>query len=267
MVIFIGVCIIPSGTTLVEGAGEGDVQPPVNIVLYGMLGENEWYLSCVTITFIINVEEVDYIMYKLDDEEWITYTEPFEVCKDGEHTICWYYVYNGGNQSDIECIDFKIDQTDPTINLTIEKIGFRKWLITADVFDETSGVERVEFYFDQELQGAVTEPPYEWIYNSINPVGFSVRGAILNPEFTEETVSFFAVIVRGHVRWHYIYGHPTVNAIVYDYAGNYAISPPISPLFITINHLYIFQQLTFPNDYSGYIGKHFISAVFEDGPY
>jgi len=60
-------------------------------------------------------------------------------------------------------------------------------LLTATVSDETSGVARVEFYLDGELLGEVTEAPYEW-------------------ECSESG---------------------TAQAIVYDNAGNEAMSDPV----------------------------------------
>jgi len=233
-------------------------EPPVSIYLDGILGENGWFVSSVTIAFIVNGEEVDYIMFELNGGEWTVYTEPFVVGEDGEHTICWYYVDTEGNHSANDSMDFKIDQTNPTIDLRIEKIGFKKFLLTAVVSDETSGINRVEFYFDSILIGTATEEPYEceWsgISNRHNPAAIvydnagnkeitppysipqtRVFGIICNPEFIEGTVSFFAI------------------AVVCSYCF---------PC--------ILRQLTFHtacSGYSGYIGEHFICAVFEYGPW
>jgi len=169
-----------------------DTTPPVTTHEFeGDMGDNDWYVSDVTV--ILTAEDdsagVDYTMYKLeDDTEWQEYTGPILVTEDGEHTITYYSVDKVGNkENDSDPFGFKIDQTDPTINLTVEKTGLMKWLLTATVSDETSGVARVEFYLDGVLLGNVTEPPYEW-----------------------------EVTKKG-----------TARAIVYDNAGNEALSDEV----------------------------------------
>lgn len=256
IVLFFGMCITPSLTgvkeTVPNFSSDAVVVPPVEITIDGILGDNGWYISCVTITMEATGPNVSYIMLKLDDGDWQEYTGPFVIREDGIHLLCWYSVDNEGNQSHPECIEIKIDQTPPIINgLTAKKIEINTWLFTADVFDETSGVNRVEFYVDGEFVGVVTEAPYILEYSGTGyglqivvydnagneaisyppppppppPPGI-VFGIIRDPEFTEETVTFFAIIVV------------------------YYIFPCI------------LRQLTFPNDYSGYIGEHFIFAIF-----
>ena len=129
-------------------------------VLDGTTGENSWYVSDVSIIF--KGSGCESVYYKIDDGEWATYVAPIVISEDGVHLFCWFYVDNEGNLSDVECIEIKIDKTDPTIDLTVEKIGFRKWLITADVYDETSGIKRVEFHLNNEYLGETTIAPYVW---------------------------------------------------------------------------------------------------------
>ena len=244
-----------------------DQTPPITTHEFdGVLGENGWFVSNVIVTLTAEDETsgVDYTMHKLDNGEWTTYTDPFIVTEDGEHTLYYYSEDIAGNEEDINEADFKIDQIPPTINLTIEKIGFNTWLFVADVFDETSGVNRVEFYIDCILIGTVTEEPYEYEFSAIctahivdaivydnagnyeipptPPQDPSTRvfGIISNPKFTEETISFFAIAVLCR--------------------GTYGFCS--FPFF--------FRQLTFHtaySGYSGYIGEHFICAVFDYGPW
>jgi hypothetical protein len=138
----------------------------INITINGTLGNNGWYISCVIITFSIgpNVGEV---WYQINGEGWYKYTGYFylEICEDGFYEFCVKYKDITGNIS-IECINFKIDQTPPSIALK-KKIGCNKVEFLAHVHDETSGVNRVEFYLGNELQKNVTNPPYTWIYEGI----------------------------------------------------------------------------------------------------
>jgi len=241
-----------------------DQTPPTTTHEFkGIMGDNNWFVSDVTVTLSAEDETsgVDYTMYKVNDGEWITYTGPFNICGDGMHILYYYSVDFAGNVEDVNEAYLKIDQTDPTIDLIIEKIGSNTWLLTADVSDETSGIAKVEFYINGEIVGEVREPPYEWIYNHTSSNRFSVRGVILNPEFNEETVSFFAVMAI-----HSIFNNPVAQAIVYDNAGNCGISIPCPSINNNRFGIFLFQQLTFPNNYSGRIGIFFINAVFKYGP-
>lgn len=260
VLLFLGTSVIPLTVSTYFSA-----DPPVNIALDGILGDNGWFISCVTIMFMINGGEVDYIMYNLDGGEWTVYTEAFVVCKDGHHMISWYYADNEGNQSEIECMDFKIDQIKPTIGLTIERIGFWKYMAKADVSDETSGVNRVELYFDNKLIKILTEEPYEYVFSAISiahlceaivfdnagnyeisfipPPGWitetHVFGIIRNPKFTEDTVSFFAILVLCRME----------NSFIF------------CPFFRQLTFYTVYET------YSGYISDHFICAVFPFGPW
>jgi len=162
-------------------------------------GENNWYISNVHVVLLATDEPgmlfatgepfgfgVDYTMYRINEGDWQEYTGPFTVDDDDEYTLEFYSVDYAGNKEEAKSIGFKIDQTAPTINLTVEKTD-STWLLTADVSDETSGVAKVEFYLDGELLGNVTESPYTW-------------------EVSEEGTAY---------------------AVVYDNAGNEAISDPV----------------------------------------
>jgi len=145
-------------------------------VFNGTMGENDWYTGGIWIFFNYDPNVVAEIWYRIDDGEWMLYTEPFYYDEDGEHTLEYYFVdYEGHESAIFGPFAFKIDQTDPIIELTVEKIGSNTWLFTADVFDETSGVNRVEFYVDGEFVGEVTEAPYEWEYSgTVREVGVVV---------------------------------------------------------------------------------------------
>ncbi len=134
---------------------------PCYPVINGTMGDTGWYINCVTIHFVIN-ESVDAICYNIDGGAWQTYAAPdiITICEDGEHAFEWYFVYQG-NQSDTYLIDFKIDQTLPEVTIIKERIGFNKIKITVIAEDETSGINRVEFYFDGILQYTLYVPPYE----------------------------------------------------------------------------------------------------------
>ncbi|GAH68491.1 unnamed protein product, partial [marine sediment metagenome] len=69
-----------------------DMVPPVTtIILDGTMGENDWYVSSVTVTLSATDElsGVESTWYQVDSGNWKIYTKLFTVSGDGHHTI--YY--------------------------------------------------------------------------------------------------------------------------------------------------------------------------------
>ncbi|KYK23166.1 hypothetical protein AYK25_02175 [Thermoplasmatales archaeon SM1-50] len=148
-----------------------DTIPPTSThELSGTMGNDNWYVSCVTITVEAtdNTSGVDVIFLKVDNGDYVEYTEPVEICTDGEHEFWYYAVDIAGNIEDENGpFSFKIDQTDPVFNsytFTAQNTLKNKWLCVADVEDETSGVVLVEFYVDDALVGNVTATPWEFLF-------------------------------------------------------------------------------------------------------
>jgi hypothetical protein len=158
---------------------EGDTTPPVTThELDGTMGENDWFISDVTITLTAEDDDsgVDFTMISIDGGAFEEYTAPVVVSDDGEHEFEYYSVDNAGNEEPVNGpFDFKIDQTPPTIELTSEKLAFNKWLFTADCDDATSGMDKVEFYLSIDggaftLEDTVTSPPYEYEYTGLQNI-------------------------------------------------------------------------------------------------
>jgi hypothetical protein len=136
-----------------------DVASLVVAVNRKMLND-DWINSDFKITINPDPYDIKDVYYKLNDADWMSYTEPLVVSEDGFHRFWWYIVDNAGGISTPDSISFKIDCTPPEINLIRERLAIDKVKFTADVYDETSGIDRVEFswdYIDYDF-------PYEWIY-------------------------------------------------------------------------------------------------------
>jgi len=160
ILLFLGTSIIPIvGSVSIEK--EQSVMPKScfdGIILNGTMGENGWYISDVTVTFVGG----NYTYFRIDGGNWIVYTGPFVISTDGIHlieaTYDFEHIYN---------ITIKIDRTPPICNLIAKRVGFFKWQFFVNASDETSGINRVEFYIDCRLIGVDTRLPYEiiWSYN------------------------------------------------------------------------------------------------------
>ncbi|KAA0008735.1 MAG: hypothetical protein FE042_01220 [Thermoplasmata archaeon] len=168
-----------------------DKEPPVTThSLSGTMGLNDWYISPVTITLTADDGDgsgVEHIYYCLDGCGIEVYTSPITVSTGGPHTLEYWSVDKVGNQEAHHTITFKIDTVNPTVEISqptpgiyvkgrkiwpifgIFKCPFTLIIGSIDVKvnanDENSGVDRVEFYIDEDLLNTDTEEPYEWTWN------------------------------------------------------------------------------------------------------
>jgi hypothetical protein len=170
-------------------------------------GLNGWYVSNVGVTLEAEDPEVngvssgvDVIKYKVDSGSEQTYTGEITVSTDGEHTVYYYAIDNVGNTETQKTVTFKIDKGSPNIALSYEVTGGSAnagytvvWTATAD--DETSGMDKVEFYFMGYLQDTVSGPgpTYTWTINNYNPdlaatfrvIGFDMAGNTAEDSITD----------------------------------------------------------------------------------
>ncbi len=98
-------------------------------------------------------DEVDYTSYRLESDDWQTYTTPFVISEDGIHTIERYSVDTEGNVEDVRTLEVKIDKTAPELALTVDdgtEFTADDVNISWTCSDACSGVDRVEYSLDDE---------------------------------------------------------------------------------------------------------------------
>jgi hypothetical protein len=277
----IGVVVLFFITTISSTIGISnhldDITPPVTTISFNPLepnGDNGWYVSNVTVTLNASDDDsgVNTTHYRINGGIWYNYSEPFILVEDGKDILIEFYsTDNAGNQEEVKSVKINIDQTKPTITLEYEITGgnqIQGWEITftATATDDTSGMNKVEFYLDDILQETVTGPgpTYQSVCRlppSYPLYELKARGLILNPEITDEYVKFFAIIViiiGLYYNYHF-------SAYAYDNAGNwdfYSIENPKPPSSVSPG-IYLFKNLTLPSNYTGYIGKYFVKATFD----
>ncbi len=270
IVLFLGVSVIPSTGNMVFN---DDTTPPVTTCALDPPepdGDNGWYVNDVNVTLNAtdDMSGVKEIKYRVGSGSWQTITGDngsFIVDEDGNDIPIEYYaIDNAGNEETHQIVKIDKDQTKPDIALTLETYkenGIWYILFTATCNDATSGMDRVEFYMDDELVCTDDKAPYEWTYTV--PFISNVIGLILNPQSSEENITFFALIViitNEHDSSSVYSKH--FNATAYDMAGNSETDDISSPCYIPPG-IYMFQHLTFPNNYTGHMGRFFIRATFE----
>ena len=246
-----------------------DTTPPVTTISFDPPvpdGDNGWYVSNVTVTLNATDNESGVWRTFCSLSPGGNYTEPILVSQDGIYYITFYSIDYAGNVEAMKSATIKIDQTRPFILLTytVEGNVLRGWEITfnAAASDEMSGMNRVEFYYNDAHQGTIfgPGPTYELIY--FGPQ-ITVRGVIRHREITDESVRFYAIIVKIKNHWD-TWESSKRWAIAYDQAGNYIddfIENHCLPAFVE-SGFYVFQDVMLPNNYTGYIGRFFICATF-----
>jgi hypothetical protein len=144
-------------------------------------GDAGWYVDDVTVT--LNASDpwsnavtsgVKEIRYQIDSgpvEVIDGSTGSFVLTEDGEDILIEYWAVDcvGNEESPKNSFTVSIDQTVPDISLTYEVIGgnmYQGWdfEFTANAVDEMSGMIKVDFYFNNELQHTVegAGPDYIW---------------------------------------------------------------------------------------------------------
>ena len=150
-----------------------DFDPGYVIVVFNRkeIGANDWILGNVTISFYFESDRIDEVYYQINDEGWIQYSEPL-VFSDGIYIFSWYVVDSEGYTSNPESMFFKIDTKLPEINLMRERLDIGKLKFIANVYDKTSGVDRV--IFESIHGGNFTDYdfPFEWIWSPNDWVGW-----------------------------------------------------------------------------------------------
>jgi hypothetical protein len=98
-----------------------DTIPPVTTCTLNGEMSGSIYVSNVTVTLTAtdNGSGVDHTTYKLDTGVWATYSAPFNVTEDGNHTVLFYSVDRNGNTEQQHTSTFTI-QHHPLITLTIK---------------------------------------------------------------------------------------------------------------------------------------------------
>jgi hypothetical protein len=141
---------------------------PPSYQLIGTWGDNNWFITCVTIKFTWNPDEVKSVLINVDNTNWNTYTSSpveIEICPDGIHNIAWKWIDPDDDEHPQPTFFIKIDKTPPTISLQKDIESETKITFIANVNDGSgSGAAGVEFILDGISQGIDDEPPFtfEW---------------------------------------------------------------------------------------------------------
>ena len=269
IVLFLGLAIAPStGITTFND----DTMPPVTTIYFDPPepdGDNGWYVSNVTVTLNAtdDMSGVNRTLYRIGSGAWYIFTEQFGFY-EANFIIEYYSVDNAGNEEEVKSAELYIDQTRPSVYIGLNESGDDIFVnATAEDQHFLSGMNRVEFYYKDDLQATVygPGPVYRWKWNETNLTGYKtyrVRGLILNPQIIDQNITFFCIIVFISES----IPSPIHSYVIgYDNAGNWErdnFTDITAPTFVGFPKLILFQQVTLPKYYDGFLGKYFVNAWF-----
>ncbi len=253
VVCFLGFCVTP----VFRGMVLDDVTPPVTVASFdpAQPNENGWYNTAVrvTLTAMDNESGVNATYYQLNQGGWIRYSGPFSL-KEGNVTFTYYSVDNAGNAEVWKSSIIHIDTTSPVVVLN-KNILLKGVKFTADCRDSLSGINHVDFFIHETCVASLHEPPYETFV--LFPLCYPpchFRGFICAPSVVgDDNISFF--VLHGTVD-----NQSNYYCWVYDNAGNAAGN---FPCFGPFSYSFFFKWVVFPNEYTGYLGRHHVNAWFQ----
>ena len=97
---------------------QGILKPSYQLI--GTWGDNNWFITCVTLKFTWNPQEVKELLVNIDNQGWNSYTSQpvnIEICADGIHSIAWKWIDPGDDEHLEPTFSIRIDKTPPIINL------------------------------------------------------------------------------------------------------------------------------------------------------
>ncbi len=157
--------------------------------LSGVQGSQGWYISNVSVMLDATdpTSGVNATFYRLDGGDWQEYEGAFTVSDDTRHTLEFYSADVAGNREPSNNVSFKIDKIRPTVTITTPRAGYlyiqgREIVptftgntvvigpitIAAQASNHESGIHRVAFYVDNELQIEDDQGPYQWTWDYLS---------------------------------------------------------------------------------------------------
>ncbi|MDD1747299.1 MAG: pre-peptidase C-terminal domain-containing protein, partial [Methanomassiliicoccales archaeon] len=123
----------------------------------GRQGTNHWFVSEVIVSLLRSDDGsgLARTLYQVDGGSWEDYSSPFNVSKEGVHTLAFYSVDVAGNQESSGFLSLMVDLTAPTSSASLQGgQGSNGWYVTAidltlSAGDDTSGLCSTEWRLDE----------------------------------------------------------------------------------------------------------------------
>ncbi len=130
--------------------------PTSSAQLDGVLGNNDWYLSPVTVDINATdgISGVDFIQYSYDGINWITYSGTFLITTEGVNTLYYRAIDKAGLIEPSQMVTMKIEITPPvTVALLQGNLSSYGWrnsdvIVSMEVNESISGLLYTEYSYD-----------------------------------------------------------------------------------------------------------------------
>jgi len=129
-------------------------RPATTISLSGVLGNNGWFTSDVTVILSAadDISGVNKTEYSLDDATWTAYATPFTVSVEGNTIVYYRSTDKAGNAETIKTKMIKIDKTVPSGSININNgdayTTSTLVVLALTATDATSGIYQVRYSND-----------------------------------------------------------------------------------------------------------------------
>ncbi|MEA2054912.1 MAG: C13 family peptidase [Candidatus Thermoplasmatota archaeon] len=169
--------------------------PETTCDLYGGIGKNNWHVNKTTIMLSTFDALSGVSVYYKFNKQWMEYTKPLLLSKDGRHEFSYYGKDAAGNKEEKKNTIIKIDGTPPNISFIMPEekhlyFGEREILplrgnttiligrmkIKVKATDETSGISHVNFFMDGEQIFVDKDEPYEWKWDETSFFKHEIKG-------------------------------------------------------------------------------------------
>src|SRR5438876_941974 len=130
--------------------GDSHVLPVSTLSSSGVMGENGWYVSAVTVTLTATSGNgiATSIAYRIDGNAWLTYSQPFTL-PDGRHILVYQATDADGYSEVSKSIAFNVDSTPPSVIANSPGVPIAPdELISWSGSDAGSGIARYEVGID-----------------------------------------------------------------------------------------------------------------------
>jgi hypothetical protein len=240
---------------------EIDLTPPeTTITLDGTLGENEWYISNVLVSF-------DYYepaslpvvtTYSYDNITWFTYSGPFTITAAGSYILTYNSTDAVGNSEELRVSRFKIDKTDPSPCTSFTSdIPVNYWTSDSTI--------NIEWYGALDPTSGVYGYSYEWS-QAIDTLPDTVLDTTSNSVITTLTSGIWYL----HIRTRDAAGNWGFSAY---HIGPFKIdtSPPTASVNLEgqygMNNWFVGTVLVSVLGMDSYSGVDYILYSLDDGPW
>jgi hypothetical protein len=128
---------------------------PLNVILTGEKGQNDWYISPVTVE--INDLDAKEIYYSIDGVKY-SYTQPFSINEIGEHNLIVTINDGNGYSKEKEQV-IKIDYNSPTISVDNQTFNWQNEVKVMPNYDDQDGSGILQGWYQWTN---TAEQPAQW---------------------------------------------------------------------------------------------------------